>query len=1036
MPKKKAAVPSFLKLQTTLKREKTCHVTRIAWSNRGDLLAVPTQDGTVELWLAGDGRRTFEIVVRQGNWTTDVAWAPDDKILATLSGDELVRLWRVPNAKRIFSRLGESVHIEATALAWSPDGKFLITCKGTAVQAWDTDTWRKAHVAEMGSPATFLVFSKAGRLAICTRDGAVYITDSSLTHQSLATQHNRPAVTAAWSPDGEILALGHSYGDLQTFDVSVGRVTQTIEGHTKTVRSVSISANGQLLASKSDDGKVWLWDLRTGMPVEGIDEPFGGVKDSSTRKPGAIAFHPQLPLLATLDAGNHNVRLWNVDIGSLQSVPLPAQEADPAIRYTTAKIVLVGDSGVGKTGLGWRLAHGEFKEHSSTHGQQFWVLNQLHSVRADGTECEAVLWDLAGQADYRLTHALFLEKVDAALVLFDPGNQIDPLKGVRYWLNALDRDTHKPIPKILVGAREDRAASTLTPADLMQFCNDKQISGGARFCSAMTGKGIQELLDSLSAAVHWDEMTATTTTSNFKRVKDFVLNAKQSDATRVLLSPAELEQQLHAVDRAWKFSAAEMMTAVHHLANHGYVSILPRSSGDQSILMFPQVQSNLAASFVLEARRHPNGLGALEETRLLRGEYQFPEIANLSAHDRETLLDSTVALFLQRNICFRERLGPSTLLVFPALINQRKPPTEYAFADDVSYVISGPVENVYAALVVLLGYTNTFTRTNHWQNQAEYEMNPGEICGFRQISEQDGEIELVHYYSPEAGPEVRSLFQALFEGFLRSRKVTVKKYAPVFCPECHERAERAAVLKRLRDHKPFLFCANCGAQVRLVGEDSQPGVTGQRAEILTADKEIARRRTAFEAALGRIKALIRDRNQQPPPSCFISYAWGVSAHEKRVLQLAKDLERADVNVLIDRQSNARIGASVADFVDKLDAVDFVIVVGTPDYLHKYQSRDQKYGHVVSAEIDLIQDRLTGSRRHSVLPALLAGDGPTSFPPLLRGAVRGDLVTEAKYFSTVVDLILSMFQLPFEDPIISNIRAESNVEDWNSSVSLA
>ena len=44
---------------------------------------------------------------------------------------------------------------------------------------------------------------------------------------------------------------------------------------------------------------------------------------------------------------------------------------------TTAKIVLVGDSGVGKTGLGWRLAHGEFKEHSSTHGQQFWVLSEL-----------------------------------------------------------------------------------------------------------------------------------------------------------------------------------------------------------------------------------------------------------------------------------------------------------------------------------------------------------------------------------------------------------------------------------------------------------------------------------------------------------------------------------------------------------------------------------------------------------------------------------------------------------------------------------
>ena len=28
----------------------------------------------------------------------------------------------------------------------------------------------------------------------------------------------------------------------------------------------------------------------------------------------------------------------------------------------------------GKTGLGWRLAQGEFNEHYSTHGQQFWVI--------------------------------------------------------------------------------------------------------------------------------------------------------------------------------------------------------------------------------------------------------------------------------------------------------------------------------------------------------------------------------------------------------------------------------------------------------------------------------------------------------------------------------------------------------------------------------------------------------------------------------------------------------------------------------------
>ena len=111
--------------------------------------------------------------------------------------------------------------------------------------------------------------------------------------------------------------------------------------------------------------------------------------------------------------------------------------AKPSVSYTSAKVVLVGDSGVGKRGLGWRLAHGEFKEHPSTHGQQFWLLNQLCQRRADETECEAVLWDLAGQPDYRLIHALFLDDADLALVLFDPTRNDDPLAGVEFWLKQL-----------------------------------------------------------------------------------------------------------------------------------------------------------------------------------------------------------------------------------------------------------------------------------------------------------------------------------------------------------------------------------------------------------------------------------------------------------------------------------------------------------------------------------------------------------------------------------------------------------------------
>jgi hypothetical protein len=57
----------------------------------------------------------------------------------------------------------------------------------------------------------------------------------------------------------------------------------------------------------------------------------------------------------------------------------------------------------------------------------------------------------------------------------------------------------------------------------------------------------------------------------------------------------------------------------------------------------------------------------------------------------------------------------------------------------------------------LLGYTQTFTRTNQWQNQARYVMGDGSVCGFRQESNQEGELELVLYFGanvPTSGQKV------------------------------------------------------------------------------------------------------------------------------------------------------------------------------------------------------------------------------------------------------------------------------------------
>jgi small GTP-binding protein len=692
--------------------------------------------------------------------------------------------------------------------------------------------------------------------------------------------------------------------------------------------------------------------------------------------------------------------------------------------YTTAKIALVGDSGTGKTGLGWRLAHREFKEHPSTHGQQFWVIDEWGAVRKDGTQCEAVLWDLAGQPDYRLVHALFLDDVDLALVLFDPTNRQEPLKGVEYWLKHLKKERRDGRKRrvILVGARADRDVPTLTRGELEEFCGRHGVECYVG-TSALTGEGLEELLARVKSSIVWDEMPATVTTKTFKRVKEFVLSLKESTERRgVLVSPAELRSRLEATDAEWKFTDAEMMTAVRHLANHGYVTVLRGSSGEESILLAPDLLANLAASFVLEARRNEKGLGALEESRVLEGRYEFPELKTLEEGERDVLLDAAVVLFIEHNLCFRETLGAQTLLIFPALINQKRPVIEEAeTVDDYSYRVTGAVENVYAALVVQLGYTNTFTRTNQWQNQAEYETARGDVCGFRQVDEREGETELVLYYAKEKSG-ARLLFQGLFEQFLRGRDVTLTKFPPVECPECRYRQPRTEIVKRIGERKGFLFCGECGEKLTLPKEGERVALSAADRELVAEEQEQTRRRTAFESALTRVKAVVRDEMKRTP-SCFVSYAWGDPAQERRVRGLVADFKNAGVEVVFDGDN--KVGADLARFISRIEQgqVDFVVAVGTPLYRLKYENEISPSGSVVAAEVNLINQRLTRTNREAetVLPVLLEGEERAALPPLMCGKVYADFRRDDLYFPSLFDLVLTLYGIPFGHRAVADLR---------------
>ncbi|MFW9781667.1 MAG: Rab family GTPase [Candidatus Heimdallarchaeota archaeon] len=115
----------------------------------------------------------------------------------------------------------------------------------------------------------------------------------------------------------------------------------------------------------------------------------------------------------------------------------------------TVKIVVSGDGGVGKTSFLNRLVYDFFNESNElTKGVDFYS----KIIQVNGTEFNFVLWDLAGQSQFKEILDDFVEGSIAAFVLFDL-SRISTIDSVYKWINKLGEWGNIPI--IILGTKYD-----------------------------------------------------------------------------------------------------------------------------------------------------------------------------------------------------------------------------------------------------------------------------------------------------------------------------------------------------------------------------------------------------------------------------------------------------------------------------------------------------------------------------------------------------------------------------------------------------
>lgn len=151
------------------------------------------------------------------------------------------------------------------------------------------------------------------------------------------------------------------------------------------------------------------------------------------------------------------------------------------------KLVLIGDSGVGKSCLLLRFADDAFTEsYISTIGVDF----RFRTIKIDKKTIKLQIWDTAGQERFRTITSAYYRGADGIIMVYDV-TSMDSFDHVNDWLKEVNRYASDGTCKLLVGNKSDRIADKIvTNEQGKKFADDIGIA--YLETSAKNAKNVEE----------------------------------------------------------------------------------------------------------------------------------------------------------------------------------------------------------------------------------------------------------------------------------------------------------------------------------------------------------------------------------------------------------------------------------------------------------------------------------------------------------------------------------------------------------------
>jgi WD40 repeat protein len=825
--------PQTVKLKHTFSHDKWAET--VAFSPDGKWIAAGYEDATIRIWdlTTGESRMTLQ---RHRARISQLLIPPDGKTILSCSTDSTIKQWDAASGELLSTLTDPSRSVNC--LARISDNTFIAGTFDGNVRRWNLDTqiFETFPNSIHNSGITGLAAHPDRGLALSAASNVIAVINLIDGHLiGTLSGHSQTVRSLEFMKDGRHAISSSEDGTIKIWDLQTSTCLATLEGHQGTIRSANLSPDGTLVASSGwMDGTVRLWDWKAGECLEVI-------KVQNRWSPDPVAWSADGSLIAV---GALEGVVYVFQVGHVRSTPV----VEPARHYVNAKVVLLGEGTVGKTSLAHRLIEDQYVIRDRTHGMNVWQLDL--PLPPDATrEREALLWDLAGQEDYRLIHQLFLDETALALLLVNPQKD-DPFAEAGDWLKALKAacsqpDTGREVDRLLIFSQIDVGGMKLSNAKIDRFRDQYGFLAWLP-TSAKTGDNCSDqgnngkpsrLKELIAASIPWDKLPWTSTPKLLVELKKAVVRMRDEQDIR-LLRFNELTQRLKQVLPDEKFEESDVRTAVTLLANHGLAR--PLKFGDL-VLLQPELLNGYAGAIIRAARANKDEIGSVLENEIYSPDFDFTGVNRLKYRpDEELLLRALVQTFLDRSLCIAEDLASGRHLVFPSQYRREKdiPHLPDIF---VSYTFSGEWQTVWTTLVVRLWYSQEFQHKELWRNAAEFSSPKGFTLGLKIDNKQgEGTATVSLYFDKEVPEELKAIFIEYVHRHLARFGCEVSRDRRYLCEQCGTPVtDLDLVRKRLEAKKDFITCQGCDEPVVLIDFIEQRLKTDPVAQKILAMDRIA-----------------------------------------------------------------------------------------------------------------------------------------------------------------------------------------------------